>query len=211
MALPTFYSPSTPRIGVETITRTVAAARLELHRAHVDKMIRARMLQPQITATEVDGLRSRPILRIQSGELTVLRTDARREADRSKYPHDSRRWMGFHVEHDVAELEETSLRWWRSDPRRVLSNQLFVVTVATFPVAIYQITGHAIPYTRADEDQPRQHYVGNLLARVSPGMISTMCEPMAGELRPLVKQIMDSRITVESGGPIGYLEPDPEP
>jgi hypothetical protein len=206
MPLPAFYAPSAPRIGVETLSRTVAAARLELHRAHVDKMIHARMLQPKITAAEVDALRGRPKLRVQSGELTVLRTDARQDADRTKYPHDERRWMGFHVDHTPTELDETSLRWWRSDPARVLDNQLFVVTVATFPVAVYQITGYEASYTRPDEDQPRHHYAGTLLARVTPGMVARLCEPMPGHLWRLVEQVMESRITVNSGGPIGYLE-----
>lgn len=62
-------------------------------------------------------------------------------------------------------------------------------------------------YTRHDEDSPRQHFAGQLLARVTPGMVASTCEPMPGHLRAPVDQIMASRITVNSGGPIGYLEP----
>ncbi|WP_148046169.1 hypothetical protein [Nocardioides marmoriginsengisoli] len=73
----------------------------------------------------------------------MLRTDARAPADRDKYPDDPRNWMGFNVEHSDEELEAASLRWWRSDPRRVVDNELFAVTVATFPVAVYRILGTA--------------------------------------------------------------------
>lgn len=43
------------------------------------------------------------------------------------------------------------------------------------------------------------------------GRTLTPRSAMPGDLRPLVKQIMDSRITVSSGGPIGYLEPTAPP
>jgi hypothetical protein len=206
MPLPTF-APTKAEPKYETLSRTVAAARLEIHVAHVDKMLRAEMLPLPITAASVDELLGRPKLRVMEGELTVLRTDARRPADSTKYPHDGRRWMGFHVDHTDAELAETSLRWWRSDPSRVEDNELFVVTVATFPVAVYRITGQEKSFTPRDEDSPRQHYNGKLLARVGRGMVPGPREPMPGYLRPLVHQIMSSRISVNSGGPIGYLEP----
>jgi hypothetical protein len=185
----------------------VAAARLDLHVAHVDKMVRAGMLRLPITVPSIERLLGRPKLRVVDGQLTVLRTDARQDADRAKYPHDSRRWMGFHVQHTDTELDETSLRWWRCDPARVLDNELFAVTVATFPVAVYHVTGHRESYTRPGEEGPRHNFVGKLLARTSPGMVAAPREPMPGHLRPLVERIMASRITVSSGGPIGYLEP----
>jgi hypothetical protein len=185
----------------------VAAARLELHVAHIDKMVRAGMLPLPITAASVDQLLGRSKLRVVDGQLTVLRTDARQVADRSKYPHDSRRWMGFNVQHSDDELEETSLRWWRCDPARVMDNVLFAVTLATFPVAVYRIVAHKEFYTRPDEDTPRQRFTGELLARITPGNLATTREPIPGHLRPLVDRIMASRITVSSGGPIGYLEP----
>ena len=115
--------------------------------------------------------------------------------------------MGFHVEHSDHELEAASLRWWRSDPAKVVDNELFVVTVATFPVAAYRILERADSITRADEDVPRHHYAGQLLARVHPGMSVTYPQNTPGHLRRMAKQIMDSRIVVSSGGPIGYLEP----
>lgn len=208
MPLPTFASATEPD-GLETLSRTAAAARLELHVAAVGKMIRASMLPLPITAAAVDQLRGRPRLQVVDGELTVLRTDARAIADAGKYPDDPRRWMGFHVDHTDAELEDASLRWWRSEPGRVLDNELFAVTVATFPVAVYRIFGLEASRTRADEDAQRHHYAGQLLARVTPGMIVRWREPIPGHLRARVDQIMSSRITVASGGPIGYLEPTP--
>lgn len=207
MPLATFATSAVPDSRSETLSRTVAAARLDLHVAHVDKMVRAGMLPLPLTTSSIESLLGRPKLRVVDGELTVLRTDARHEIARAKYPHDSRRWLGFHVEHTDSELDETSLRWWRCDPARVLDNELFAVTVATFPVAVYQIVGHNESHTRPDEEAPRHHFVGRLLGRISPGMVATYREPMPGYLRPLVERIMASRIMVSSGGPIGYLEP----
>ena len=91
---------------------------LEADPAGVDKLVRAGILSTPITATEVEHLTGRDRLQGTSGALTVLRTDAREEADRTKYPADPRRWMGFHVEHSDHELEAASLRWWRSDPAK---------------------------------------------------------------------------------------------
>jgi hypothetical protein len=207
MPLPTFAPPATPTPRPDTLTRTQAAARLELNPAGVDKLIKAGMLGLPIRAADVDKISGRERLQVLNGELTVLRTDARAEADRDKYPADPRRWMGFHVQHTDEELEAASLRWWRSDPHRVLDNELFAVTVATFPVAVYRILGIAGSITRADEDTPRHHYAGQLLARVHPGLETTFPQDTPGHLRTLAKQIMDQRIVVTSGGPVGYLEP----
>lgn len=208
MPLPTFAvgEESEPQT---TLSRTAAAARLELHVAAVGKMVRAGMLPVPITAAAVDRLRDRPRLQVVTGELTVLRTDARAIADAGKYPGDPRRWMGFHIDHTDAELEDASLRWWRSEPDRVVDNELFAVTVATFPVAVYRVLGLEASRIRPDEDAQRHHYAGQLLARVTAGMIVSRRDPEPGHLRGRVDQIMASRITVASGGPIGYLEPAP--
>jgi len=207
--LPTFAPPATPTPRAATLTRTQAAARLELNPAGVDKLVRAGILSTPIKAEEVEQLTGRERLQVTAGALTVLRTDAREQADRAKYPQDPRRWMGFHVEHTDEELEAASLRWWRSDPSKVLDNELFVVTVATFPVALYRILGRADSITRNDEDTPRHHYDGQLLARVHPGMSVTYAQDAPGHLRMMARQIMSSRTVVSSGGPIGYLEPGP--
>lgn len=207
MPLPSFAPPATPTPISETLTRTQAAARLELNPAGVDKLMRAGILSTPIKATEVAPLTGRERLQVTAGALTVLRTDAREKANRDKYPADPRRWMGFHVEHTDEDLESASLRWWRSDPVKVVDNELFVVTVATFPVAVYRILERADSVTRADEDVPRHRYAGELLARVLPGMAVAYRQDVPGHLPPLAGQIMGSRIVVSSGGPIGYLEP----
>jgi len=207
MPLPTFAAPAAPTRRPDTLTRTQAAARLELNPAGVDKLVRAGILGTPIRTADVEPLTGREPLRVDSGQLTVLRTDARAEADREKYPHDPRKWMGFHVEHTDDELAETSLRWWRSDWERVVDNELLAVTLATFPVAVYRILSKERSYTRADEDSPRHRYAGELLARVHPGMTVVLRQATPGHLRLLARQIMNSRIVVSSGGPIGYLEP----
>ncbi len=171
----------------------------------VDKMIRARMLPVPITVADVDRLTNWPWLEVVSGELTVLRTDAARPADMSLHPTDTRTQIGFSVDHTDAELEDTSLRWWRSEPQRVLENELFAVTVSTFPVALYRITGHEAPQKRLGEDFDRYHYRGELLARVTPGMVVRTSKPLPAELTVRAKQVMSSRIKVNSGGPVGYL------
>ncbi|HEY3549219.1 MAG TPA: hypothetical protein VGK17_24345 [Propionicimonas sp.] len=55
-------------------------------------------------------------------------------------------------------LEETSLRWWRSDLAKVIANRLFVVTLGTYPVAPYDIAGLEDTQVRQGETQPRHRY-----------------------------------------------------
>ena len=74
-----------------------------------------------------------------------------------------RRWVGFHVQHSDQELDESTLRWWRCDPARVLDNELLVVT---YPVAVYRILDRADTIVRPDESTPRHGFTGQLLARV---------------------------------------------
>jgi hypothetical protein len=204
MPTPVFAVGAGDTLERETISRNVAASRLGLSIAGVDKLIRSSILTPDIAAETVDELAARPWLQVLEGELTVLRTDARQPA----YPGEDRKWIGFDAGHNDDELKATSLRWWRSSPVRILDNELFAVTVSTIPVAVYQITGHAGTLTREDEDTPRHKYSGKLLARVYPGMPRPrVLGTMPGHLRTAVEQIMSSRIKVSSGGPIGYLEP----
>lgn len=207
MPLPTFVPPAVPAPRARTLNRTQAAARLGLNGPGVDKLIRAGMLSVPIELDEVERLADRRRLQVATGELTVLRTDARAEADPVRYPHDPRQWVGFHVEHTDAELSDSSLRWWRSDPARVKDNVLFAVTVATFPVAVYEIKGTVESFQRDGEAWQRHHYAGKLIARVHPRMVPTYRPDARGDLGELARHIMTSTIAVDSGGPIGYLEP----
>jgi hypothetical protein len=201
MPLPTFdVAPPTARPA--TVTRTHAAERLGLHPAGVDMLVHAGIFRLPLLAARVHELAARPHLQVADGELTVLRTGARAPG----YPGEDRTYVGFHADHTDAELEETSLRWWRSDPDRVLDNELFVVTVATFPVAVYRIVDRVASRVREGEVESHHHYAGQLLARVHADMAPVFPRAAPVDLHHLARQIMRSRIAVASGGRIGYLE-----
>lgn len=208
MALATLAPATHPQTRAATLNRTQAASRLGMNGPGVDKLVRAGLLTLPIKASAIADLQDRPRLQITAGEITVLRTDARTECDPLLYPMDQRQWMGFHVQHTDAELEASSLRWWRCDPHRVVDNELLVVTVATFPVALFRILEHVDSIVRPDEPRPRHKFSGELLGRVYPDMAQDLPLGTPGHLREMAKQIMNSRISVNSGGPIGYLEPD---
>lgn len=207
MPLPTFAAPTNPPARPETLNRTQTGSRLGLNGPGVDKLVRAGILDLPIRTDDVERLIGRDRLQVTAGELTVLRTDARASSDPVKYPMDNRRWVGFHVQHTNDELAESSLRWWRCDPERVVDNELFTVTVATFPVAVYRILDKTATIVRPDETSSRHSFAGQLLARVHPGMVMTFPQDTPGHLRLVARQILNSRITVDSGGPIGYLHP----
>ena len=186
--------------------RNAAATLLGISRAGVDKLAASGILPDTrlLPADAVRALANRSRLAVSSGELTVLRTAARDHA----YDED-RDWIGFHVDHTDTELEETSLRWWRSDPNKILSNELYTVTVATAPAATYKITGVAGSMQRPGEQGMRYHYEGELLARLSrdddAGTIVIDYRTVDPTLRHLTQTVMESRIFTSSGGPIGYL------
>jgi hypothetical protein len=201
MPLPAFAA-AVATTRPSTLTRTQAAGRLGLHPAGVDKLIRAGIFPSPMLAASVDKLAARQPLEVLAGELTVLRADERATA----YPGEDREHIGFHAEYSDAELEETSLRWWRSDPERILANELFAVTVSTFPVAVYRIVDCVASHVREGEVTSHHHYAGELLGRVYPEMAPVFPQGPDGHLRELARRIMRSRIVVASGGPIGYLE-----
>jgi len=219
MSLPSFHAPSGGPGGKRAllVKPAVAAARLGVSRGSFDKLVASGILPNPTPADFVDALAARPQLHVAEGELTVLRTAARAEA----YDAD-RDWIGFHVEHTDDELAATSLRWWRSDADKVCDNRLYAVTVATIPAAVYEITGVIDTEQRTTETGLRYHYSGRLLARLGgPRPRSVADYTVAGpsfddlvgirigeddELYERTRQIMASRIMVDSGGPIGYLE-----
>jgi|GEM_PF-1890715 len=214
MALPTFVTHPAAASAAQTIKPNAAAARLGISRGSLDKLVAAGILPTPISADTVEKLARRPMLAVASGELTVLRTAARAEA----YDED-RTWIGFHIEHTDDEVTETSLRWWRCDPKKVIDNQLYAVTVSTIPVAVYNIRGVIGSYQRTTESGSRYHFDGTLLARLGDGPRYAANHAAHGittnplihvnsndSLHDRVQTIMNSRITVNSGGPIGYLE-----
>jgi hypothetical protein len=204
MPLPTFEA-APPKSRPATLTRTQAAERLGLHPAGVDMLVHAGIFHQPMLAADVARLAARPHLRVAGGELTVLRTSARALG----YLGEDRAYTGFHADHTDDQLEETSLRWWKSDPGRVLDNELFVVTVSTFPVAVYRIAGHVASKVRAGEIEAHHHYAGQLLARVYADLTPVFSQATPAHLHRLARQVMASRIAIPNGGRIGYLEASP--
>lgn len=228
MPVPTFtLEPSTS--GARPMNPTLAAMRIGVARRAIDKLTASGVLETPVTEPAVDSLARRPLLQVASGELTVLRTDSRKPAGRE----DDRDVIGFGITDDDDLLTDTSLRWWRSEPERVVDNRLFAVTVGTIPVAVYEILLHRGTQS-SGERQLRHRYGGTLLARLvprgsaqgaqrllesDPGDAFEAITPVSEGEHPLltgpgstpassaVGQIMRSRIVVDSGGPVGYLAP----
>lgn len=200
-----------PPTGVEgpapnTLSRSQAASRLGIAMGAIDKLVAAHIFELPICAELVERLQQRSYLTVLEGEATVLRTDACKPA----HPGDDRPEIGFSTKHSDTKLEQTSLRWWRSNPARVLDNELLTVTVATIPVAVYQIDGVEGEKRYPGESRSRFHYTGSLLHRVHPGVLDLPLSPgVPARYRDQVRQIMSSRIKVVSGGPIGYLGANP--
>lgn len=216
MALPTFVLQDPPS-AQRHMNPTLAALRIGVARRSIDKLTAAGVLPSPLTEGAVENLARRPLLQVASGELTVLRTNSKTPALES----DDRPFIGFHLKHSDDDLEATALRWWRSEPERILDNQLFAVTLGTIPVAVYEVLVHSESLP-AENRVLRHRYTGVLLARLTPrdtptyGVMESRTDdvfdivtPLAGS-HPLIDsaaQIMRSRIVVDSGGPIGYLEP----
>lgn len=213
--LPAIAPPTTTPPAPATISRALAASMLGIDRPGLDKLMRAGLLDYSLTSEAVASLinpegtgtlAGRPLLHLAGGEVTVLRTNSRAQSDPSRYGFvEPRTWIGFHVDHTDVELEDSSLRWWRCDPGRIVANQLYVVTVATYPVALYEITGHSKTVVLPGETSPRHGFSGRLLARIRPGLTLHVTAGLDANLHAAAHQIMTSRVIVQSGGPIGYL------
>lgn len=132
-----------------TLSRSQAATRLKISMGSVDKLISAGILDsPPLQAAVVEQFAARPTLAVKSGALTVLRTAPRSPA----YPGEGREFIGYHVDMTDEQLAAASLGYWRSDPDKVVGNELFAVTVASFPVAVFRITEKVKTMTRDSED-----------------------------------------------------------
>lgn len=203
----------------EHITRHAAAAMLDVNYDSLRMLIDTGVLTEPLRTDAVEALAQRPWLSTIEGEMTVLRTGVCAAVD-----DDDRDFMGFTIDFKDPQLEAAVLRWWRSDPTRIVGNKLFTVTVRTIPVALYAITRCV---NEADPDidgkgHRRFWYEGTLLARIDrrDNEVDGWA-PLSGNTREdfvirtsqnrwspymeAITQIMHSRIVVASGGPIGYL------
>lgn len=218
--IPTFLLATTPP-GGGPLSRHAAAARLGIGYDSLSKLIRAGILDEPLNTEAVDELAHRRWLTTRTGELTVLRTDGPPVSEGQQ-----QRAFGFAVDFTDAQVAEASLGPWRSDPDRVEQNQLLAVVLSTVPVAVYDIERRE-PVVVDDQGHPRYTYVGTLLTRLHPGpiLLSQAREEFAsaregaGSVSIVKNQnlpapdprivaaeiIMNSRIRVESRGPIGYL------
>lgn len=209
MPIPTIRPPrnSSGADPTRLVTRAEAARRLDVNASGgLRKMMRCGLLPESPTDADVGRWEGRPFLGLASGELTVLRTDSK-EPSPPVYPKDPRRWLGYDVTMTDVELEDASLRWWRCKPARVLYNELFAVTIAEFPVALYLLHEHVDQRRFGDEEFDRHRFAGALLARLDDNLeLDVRSSPALPESD--VRTIMSSRIRTTSGGPIGYLEVD---
>ncbi|WP_206492378.1 hypothetical protein [Rhodococcus sp. KRD162] len=204
MPLPTFTTISNTPAPSPTMTRTDAATKLGLSPTALDKLVHSGILDLPIPTERVSALADRPLLSVTSGELTVLRTDSPQPAS----DDDDRTVIGFHTSMENEEICDTSLRWWRCDPARVVDNKLLVVTIATIPVAALLVTAH-IAQAPSGKRTVRHRFDGRLLARLqADGRVVQVSE--VADLGRRVRDLMHSRIITISGGPIGYLGPNPE-
>lgn len=207
MTIPRIRPPGGPAAVDPTrlVTRAEAARRLDVNASGgLRKMIRCGLLPASPTESDVERWEGRQVLDLESGELTVLRTDAK-EPSPPMYPTDPRKWLGFDITMTEAELEDASLRWWRCKPERVVNNELFAVTIAEYPVALYLLHEHVASNRYGDEKFDRHHFAGVLLARIDRNLELAVA-PSSAVSESDIRSIMASRIRASSGGPIGYLE-----
>jgi hypothetical protein len=175
-------------------------------------MLGTGLLSDPLTDASIARWEGRPVLELEAGELTVLRTDVKAPSQ-LKYRQDPRRWQGFDVRMNNRDLKAASLRWWRCAPPRVLDNKLFVVTIAEFPVALYLLRepadGGLVASQRfGRENFDRHHFEGDLVARLDANLAVFYEEGLPPWLTKLAPVVMSARIRATSGGPIGYLEPE---
>jgi hypothetical protein len=188
----------------DSLTRTQAAALLGISPTGVDKLLKVGLFPTPIATALVLDLAARPRLEVLQGALTVLRTSPPSAASEG----DGRR-IGAHLDMADDELTWASLGSWRCDPAVVLANELFAVSVSTIPLAVLRVTGAERP-VRFDDGQLRHRFTGELLARLDPDLSARVLTAEAA-LAGAARQILTSRVSVSSGGPIGYLAPGATP
>lgn len=214
MQLPTLTTTA-PTGQLPGITPAAAAARLGLDERTLAKLTDAHLLP--LMSHAVESMARRPWLQLVQGEITVLRTSPKCPAPEE----DARDMIGFDLADDDHTIHECCLRWWRCNRKRVRRNGLFAVTVATVPVAIFEITEHL--ETIGSRTDQRHAFAGQLLARIiardqmihySPAQVlvnladddflAVATQPHPRLLQRVLTTIMGCRISSNSGGPIAY-------
>ena len=195
------FAPATaPMRNAGRYSRNAAAAALGIAVDGVTKLIDGGVLPADLPRGAVETLASRPYLSVADGGATILRTAARTEAY-----DDDRQHIGVHVDMTDDELEAACLRWWRSDSKRVLELELFIVTMSTIPFAAYLVDGVVTTQQRLGEAGERVHYSGRLIGRIDAnGQWRTLTED-PDWAREALARLAHGRIKVSSGGPIAYL------
>lgn len=183
------------------VSQATASSMLGLTPEGVSKLVHAGIITtrdrvgrgPGLLRSDIEALRDRPTLTVDAGELTVLRTEPA-----SPVIEPDREWKGWSSWMTDDQINLACLQWWRGGGQRILTNEIFVTTMSTIPVAVHDITDiAAVTGTGTDL---RRSYTGNLLARYGGENRATTPRE-----RDLVDTIMRSRIYTVSGGPIAYL------
>lgn len=180
-----------------TLTLPQVASMLGISVAGARKLVDAGVLTKPTPVSAVASLAARSSLHITDGEITVLRTGPQVLDDTDP----DRVHMGYDEAMTDQEAEDGNLRWWRCEPERVLRSGLFLVTISTIPLALYEVTNCLTP-----DSAPRHHFAGNLIARHvgEQGTWRAASQPTVITADE-VNTIMSSRVYTRSGGPIAYL------
>lgn len=169
---------------------SAAAALLDIAPAGITNLTAAGILSHApdgYPRSQVEDLAALPLIHVEDGEITVLRTTGAAASD-----------SGVHVGMSDHELAERSLCWWRGDVARMVRAQVFVVTVSTIPVAVYWLRGCVA--SRGSGLSQTHHLDGELIAHRERGVVA------GDELqREMAATIMSGRILTPRGGPIAYV------
>lgn len=191
-----------------TVTHATLASMMGVATRTAKKLVFSGIVSNPVTRDEAEALRDRQELVVTDGVLPVLRTDA------ATYARDDsgRETIGFHVDQSDHELSEACLGYWNADGDRIVEAGVLLVTVATVPVALFDIAG-----IRSDSRPGKVGFNGELIARLRRADTSN---PLAqkgeatrvklyvvrGDERRWARDVMSTRVWTTSGGPIAYLE-----
>lgn len=190
---------TTPNKGQTHLTHARIASTLGISVPGVRKLVDAAVLSQPASPAMVAEFATRPRLGISDGEITVLRTGPAEEVFDPE-----RRFMGYDASMTDQEANRATTRWWRCDPDRVLSAGLFLVTISTIPVAVFEVNG--LLDTLGHGTEVRHALDARLLARFdATAGHTTFREPSDRITAEDMTTIMGSRVYTTSGGPVAYL------